>query len=171
MNTRVRVAGAVSILLAVAAAFVIGRWSSNSHVEPAHPEKPFGQLESRSEKNSAPRETVFASCNALVDPGVLRDAIRSALAEAPVTPAAKYGADAAPAKAPVVSVESRVAQQTADAVVTRALSAHVWGKEDVAEMRGVLPQLDPQQTQAMMSRLLPAINRGEVKLQTDGPLF
>lgn len=170
MTTRSSAAKAAVVAAALAAAFAAGRLTDIGHAESARLVEPAKKFDSYSETSTA-RGPASPPSLAVVDPIVLREAVRLALAEASARPAAKYGADAAPAKNPMGSAESQSALQTAEGLVTRALSAHVWTADNVTEIREVLPQLNEQQAQTVLSRLIPAVNRGEVKVQTNGPLF
>lgn len=69
-------------------------------------------------------------------------------------------------------VESEAASQQARAIVERAVAARVWAERDAVEFRGVLPRLTADQVGAALERLIPAINRQEVRVAVEStPLF
>jgi hypothetical protein len=68
--------------------------------------------------------------------------------------------------------DSEAASQQARTIVERALSARVWGEREALEFRSVLPRLTPDQVGAALEKLVPAINRQEVRVAVDSaPLF
>ena len=67
--------------------------------------------------------------------------------------------------------ENRAAYQSASAVVRGAVAAKRWTDEDAQDFRATLGQLTKEQHQELMELLLPAINHGEVKVETSGSLF
>jgi hypothetical protein len=100
---------------------------------------------------------------------ILREEFQASRSAAPPAVAAEEGpAKPAPATAPP---ESIAAYQSAQRVVQNAVSARVWGEKEAAEMRSLIPQLTPEQLQAIHSTLLPAVNSQQVRVQIQGPLF
>lgn len=69
------------------------------------------------------------------------------------------------------SPENRAAYQSASAVVHTALAAGRWTDEDGRTFRDIFPQLTNDQRMEVMQMLTPAINRGEIIVETSGPLF
>ncbi|NOK17576.1 hypothetical protein [Corallococcus carmarthensis] len=56
-------------------------------------------------------------------------------------------------------------------VVDRALSARRWGDEQARELSASMPSLTQQQQVDLLRRLSVAINEGQLKVETHGPLF
>ena len=50
-------------------------------------------------------------------------------------------------------------------LVKRAMSSRLWGEEQVAEMRTILPRLSSSQRRVLLHELLGAISRGEINSQ------
>jgi hypothetical protein len=69
------------------------------------------------------------------------------------------------------SPENRAAYQSASDVVRVALAAGRWTDEDGRIFRDAFPQLTNDQRMEVMQTLAPAINRGEITVETSGPLF
>jgi len=69
------------------------------------------------------------------------------------------------------SPANQAAFQSASAVVRTAVAAKRWTEEDARAFREALGQLTKEQHQELMELLLPAINRGEVAVETSGSLF
>lgn len=67
--------------------------------------------------------------------------------------------------------ENKAAYQSASSVVRTAVAAKRWTDEDAQTLRETMGQLTKEQHEELMELLLSAINRGEVKVQTTGPLF
>lgn len=67
--------------------------------------------------------------------------------------------------------ENAPAQARAERVVSQALAARRWTMEDAQVLRESLGRLSPQQAGALLERLFPAVNRGEIEVETPGPLF
>ena len=67
--------------------------------------------------------------------------------------------------------ENKAAYQSASSVVRTALAAKRWTDEDAHTLRVTMGQLTREQHEELMELLLPAINRGEIKVETSGPLF
>jgi hypothetical protein len=69
------------------------------------------------------------------------------------------------------SPENHAAYQSVSAVVRAAVAAKRWTDEDAQDFRATLGRLTKEQHQELMELLLPAINRGEVTVETSGSLF
>jgi hypothetical protein len=69
------------------------------------------------------------------------------------------------------SPENRAAYQSAAAVVHTALVTGRWTDEDGRIFRDAFVQLTNDQRTEVMELLAPAINRGEIVVETSGPLF
>ena len=67
--------------------------------------------------------------------------------------------------------ENQAAYQNASSVVRTALAAKRWTDEDAHTLRETMGQLTREQHEELMELLLPAINRGELAVETVGPLF
>jgi hypothetical protein len=79
------------------------------------------------------------------------------------------------ARAEQVAIEAKPenapAQARAERVVSQALTARRWTMEDAQALRESLASLSPQQGAALLEQLVPAVNRGEIEVETRGPLF
>jgi Arc/MetJ-type ribon-helix-helix transcriptional regulator len=69
------------------------------------------------------------------------------------------------------SPENREAYQSASDVVHAALAAGRWTEEDKRTFHDAFVQLTNDQRMEVMQTLAPAINRGEIAVETSGPLF
>jgi hypothetical protein len=67
--------------------------------------------------------------------------------------------------------ENKAAYQSASSVVRTALTAKRWTDEDAHTLRVTMGQLTREQHDELMELLLPAINSGEIKVETTGPVF
>jgi len=101
---------------------------------------------------------------------VIREELRQGLAQ--WTPESQQARAEAIANAQLHNTpENRAAYQSASAVVHAAVSAKRWTEDDAHTLREALGQLTKEQHQELMELLLPAINRGEVAVETPGSLF
>jgi predicted RNA binding protein with dsRBD fold (UPF0201 family) len=101
---------------------------------------------------------------------LIRDEIRRALADA--SPAAQRAREEALANAEVLnSPENRVAYQNASDVVHAAVATKRWTEEDKETFRDAFIRLTNDQRAELMDILAPAINRGEITVEVNGPLF
>jgi hypothetical protein len=101
---------------------------------------------------------------------ILREELRQALAQwSPESQQARAEeiANAQLRNAP----ENQAAYQSAAAVVRAAVAGRRWTAEDGQILRETMGQLTAEQHQELMALLLPAINRGEIVVETVGPLF
>jgi len=69
------------------------------------------------------------------------------------------------------SEKNEVARQRGEELVERALGNRRWGDTQAHEMMVLLPSLTDTQRDELIRRLIVAINRGELKVETSGPLF
>lgn len=69
------------------------------------------------------------------------------------------------------SPENKAAYQSAADVVRTAVAAKRWTDDDRRVLNDALDQLTKEQFLEVMEQLLPAINRGEITVETTGPLF
>lgn len=67
--------------------------------------------------------------------------------------------------------ENKAAYQSATSVVRTAVAAKRWTDEDAQTLRLAIGQLTREQHDELMELLIPAINSGEIKVETKGPLF
>lgn len=101
---------------------------------------------------------------------LIRDEIRRALADA--SPAAQRAREEALANAEVLnSPENRVAYQNASDVVHAAVATKRWTEEDKETFQDTFLRLTNDQRAELMDILAPAINRGEITVEVNGPLF
>jgi hypothetical protein len=108
-----------------------------------------------------------ATCRAEgVDMAALRVEVRAALRdELAARPASAAPAPAAAAEPPPPagpSPEQLAAHDRALALIAAARPTGRWDDDDVAQMRQLLAQLDPEQRDDVLHTLLPAINDGEL---------
>jgi hypothetical protein len=69
------------------------------------------------------------------------------------------------------SPENRAAYQSASGVVHAALADGRWTDENGRMFRDAFVQLTNDQRMEIMNMLAPAINRGDISVETSGPLF
>lgn len=101
---------------------------------------------------------------------LIRDEIRRAVAEA--SPEARRTREEALANAEVLnSPENHVAYQSASDVVHAAVATKRWTEEDKETFRDAFLRLTNDQREELMDILAPAINRGEITAEVNGPLF
>jgi hypothetical protein len=101
---------------------------------------------------------------------LIRDEVRRAVAEA--SPEAQRAREEALAEAELLnSPENRAAFQSASDVVNTAVAAKRWTEEDKEDFRAAFGLLTNDQRMELMNILAPAINGGEVTVETTGPLF
>jgi len=55
--------------------------------------------------------------------------------------------------------------------VDQALARHAWTPADASALARVLDAVSPEQRSQILSTLTPALNRGQIKLTYQGPLF
>lgn len=101
---------------------------------------------------------------------IIRDELRQALAQ--------WTPDSQQARAQEIvsaqlrnSPENRAAYQSASDIVRTAVAAKRWTEEDRQTFREAMGHLTKEQHMELMELLLPAINRGEITVETAGPLF
>lgn len=95
----------------------------------------------------------------------VRAAIRAELARAPE-------GEPAPEEPTPDEVAHRAASfEQARGIVDRAVGAGRWTRDDVIALRGVLPDLGPEEFDAVMSALIAPVNAGRVDIQTHGSLL
>ncbi|RKG83186.1 hypothetical protein D7W79_00660 [Corallococcus exercitus] len=80
--------------------------------------------------------------------------------------------DATDAREPAVpDARNAAAWARGNEMVDRALSARRWGDAQARELAASVPSLTPQQQVDLLRRLSVAINEGQLKVETRGPLF
>jgi hypothetical protein len=161
MRAKLVVAWAISIAVAVA----LARGATGT----APASRPAG----------APREAVFPGPSSAPAPIVarstltiddLRRAVREELAAqaATTTPSAPEVPDEARVEAEARSAEVR---DRALVTVNAAIDAGRWTGSDRDTLRPQLEQLTHEDIKQVLGRLLPAVNDGKVRIETDGLLF
>lgn len=101
---------------------------------------------------------------------IIRAELRQALAQ--WTPGSRQAREDEIAAAHLLnSPENRAAYQSAADVVRTAVAAKRWTDDDRRVLNDALGQLTEEQFLDVMEQLLPAINRGEISVETTGPLF
>ncbi|MBN8229482.1 hypothetical protein JYK02_18385 [Corallococcus macrosporus] len=76
-----------------------------------------------------------------------------------------------PQEPPVPEAQNAAAWAHTTDVVDRALSARRWGEAQARELSASAPSLTMQQREDLLRRLIMAINQGQLKVETRGPLF
>jgi hypothetical protein len=76
-----------------------------------------------------------------------------------------------PPAAALPTVEQVTAQDQAHAVVDGARRSGHWTEEDRAQLRQQLPQMSDAQRDEVLTTLIPAINRQEIKIDVRGAPF
>jgi hypothetical protein len=95
----------------------------------------------------------------------LRDELRRQM---PVETEVEPRADDSTAEA---QPENRLALAEAERTIENARSAGRWTDEDAGALRRSFASLSGRQSAALLERLIPAINRGEIDVETSGPPF
>ena len=72
---------------------------------------------------------------------------------------------------PVDSPARHAAFERAERVLADAVTARVWGKKQAAELADLEADLSQEHIASVMSRLLPAINKQQIQVETGGRLF
>lgn len=174
--------------LALASGLALGTFASpRLRPAPALPaatpsEAPSAELDARfarlEEKIDALHATVFAATQSGAGAqagGASADQVSAALRRELERAARRAPAPQEQAKAEQVAIEARPenapAQARAERVVSQALAARRWTMDDAHALRESLAALSPQQGAALLEQLVPAVNRGEIELETPGPLF
>jgi hypothetical protein len=101
---------------------------------------------------------------------LLREELREVLA-AVGTGETQGPGDRAKAEETVQTQENREAFDAAYDIVGHALAVGRWTDDDGHSFRHALASLTGTQQQELLELLLPAVNRGEIKVETVGPLF
>jgi hypothetical protein len=101
---------------------------------------------------------------------VLRDELRSVLASANAEVEHARREEAARQEM-LNSPENREAYHGALDLVQFALATKRWTEDDAQALRAALTHLTQEQAAEVFERLIPAINRGELAVDTDGPPF
>ncbi len=101
---------------------------------------------------------------------IMREELRQALAQ--------WSPDSQQARAQEIataqlrnSPENRAVYQSASDVVRTAVAAKRWTDDDAQTLREAMWQLTKEQYLELMEILIPAINRGEIKVETAGPFL
>ncbi|MBM4257608.1 MAG: hypothetical protein FJ147_17155 [Deltaproteobacteria bacterium] len=101
---------------------------------------------------------------------LIRDEVRNAVAQE--SPEAQRAKEEAIAEAKILnSPENKAAYQSASSVVQTAVAAKRWTEEDRDTFNAAIGSLTTNQRTELMGKLIPAVNRGELKVEVNGPLF
>jgi hypothetical protein len=113
------------------------------------------------------------SAGCRVDLAAIRGEVRTALQEQlPAKEGAGTDADVDQPEAERQPSEENIrAFDIGRRVVDQALSSGNWGQSQADQLRAAVPNLDDEQRQDLLSRLVSAINRQEVSVRVNGPLF
>jgi hypothetical protein len=146
---------------AVGAVGVAAGWGLHA---PARDRTPTAPVEAPAR---APAPTVEGAQLALLFRSIVREEMERALPRAAVPPA-NVAKETVPAPPPAPTAEQMAARDRGLAIVDGALSARRWTQEDKQQLRSLLPQLDEATRIELVRSLLPAINRQEIKMETQG---
>jgi hypothetical protein len=129
---------------------------------------------------NGPRDTPLAPLRALAavspqatfDAAAEREALRAIIREELRAAKAPEGAEAVePPRAEGSPPESAAAYASSTSLVSAALTARSWTDRDVQELHQLLPQLSQAQREEVLHRLVPALNRGDLKVAFSGRPF
>jgi hypothetical protein len=101
---------------------------------------------------------------------LLREELREVLA-AVGTGEAQTQEEKVEAEATVQTQENKEAFDTAYDIVGNALAVGRWTDDDGNSFRHALTSLTGTQQKELLELLIPAVNRGEIKVEANGPLF
>jgi hypothetical protein len=168
-----RVAGAVGGLALLGLGFALGRWTVPAAPAPATPaasaqarmleETRLLVAQAETLVRAAARQNARPSDSA--GPGV-QGALRAELERFEADKRAQAAAEkqAPPAQTPELSSGVRL--------LDAAIHRHRWTDDDRDQLRELFAGLDPAQREALTSKLVLAINSGQVRVETgDGPFF
>ncbi|RYZ44073.1 MAG: hypothetical protein EOO71_00960 [Myxococcaceae bacterium] len=113
----------------------------------------------------APAAVLPADLDARIEQAVSRALQAQASSAAPREDAPK------PQAPPVPDARNAAAWARGNEALERALSARRWGEAEARELSASVPALTPQQQMDLLRRLSVAINEGQLKVETRGPLF
>lgn len=99
---------------------------------------------------------------------VVREELQPLMTSRCATPEPIRGSAPPPPPRPA---ESGEALKSAQRVVLDAISTRSWGEPQVQTLRQLLPLLDAAQREEVFNSLFPAINNGEIEVNTEGPIF
>jgi hypothetical protein len=134
------------------------------------------QLDARLERIEASRGALPPSTTvaAAFDSPALRREIRQMLQEELRAFASTGAGSASPAakpEPPPPSAESVAATEQAHRLLEAAATARRWTDRDREQLRVLLPQLTNEQRQEILTSLIPAVNRGDIKVETTGSIY
>jgi hypothetical protein len=112
----------------------------------------------------SPQVTFDAAAEREALRAIIREELRAA--KAPEGPAAVE-----PPRAEAPPPESTAAYASSTRLVSTALSARSWSDRDVQELHQLLPQLSQAQREVLLHTLVPALNRGDLKVAFSGRPF
>jgi hypothetical protein len=72
---------------------------------------------------------------------------------------------------PPPSAQSVAATEQAHRLIEAATTARRWSERDREQLRVLFPQLTNEQRQEILTSLLPAVNRGDIKVETTGSIY
>ncbi len=156
--------------LAIAAALFVAGGAGGYLLAPGATTEP-----SRPPDDAALARPAAAASRGLTEADVRR-VIRDELAAMPTrsAPAAASGEEAPGSDdepAPTLSPAAASALQAAHERIERARAAKEWTRDDAAVLSAALEVLQPAQRDELLHTLIPALNRGEVRLAYRGPVF
>jgi hypothetical protein len=132
-----------------------------------------------SPQRNSPQDTIQSTCAApQANEDVSRQTLAQIIREELQLALAKGNPEREQARAQEIAIaqalnspENREAYQSAADVVRTALAAGRWTDENARTFRDAFVHLTNDQRTEVMQTLAPAINRGEVVVETSGPLF
>lgn len=110
----------------------------------------------------------------VLDPAALRAAIREELrAELAALPAAHSGVTPVTpqASAPPPTAEHVAATEKGHRIVSDAVGAKRWTRRDAQALAEQLALMDAEGRRDVLAQLIPAVNRDELRVEVEGPLF
>jgi hypothetical protein len=121
-------------------------------------------------EQSGPAEPHSGTCVASVDPRLLRAeierAVEQVVAQRPSLGQAKTAAPPPPEPDPGPTPEQIKAFDAATGVLNQALTRRTWTAQDVQQIRPLMIDMDPDNRQEIMRRVVRSVNEG--KLQVTG---
>lgn len=102
---------------------------------------------------------------------LVRTAVRTEMAANAAARTADAPAAARPRAGTLPRAAAPAAATAAEDLLDDALAVGRWEREDQAELRSVLGQLDADRETVLLQRLAAALNSGELEIGFDGPMF
>ncbi|WP_194858225.1 hypothetical protein [Myxococcus sp. AB056] len=122
------------------------------------------------------------SSRAAIDVDAIRAVVREELRAASMAPPPPVGLVPAATEEPASQKEEEPSDEAATAnpspeygeaehVILSGLARRSWSAEDRSRLQALMSQLRPAEREALVRQLIVAANRGELKVDIEGPLF